>query len=127
MTSSLGRKLLAQRKRRASEDTLSLKGTFSQCSTNGGDEKCTKDFHEKNVREGDHLEDPGVDGRIILKWVLKKWYRGMDWVDLAQDRNSWWAVVNAVMNLRVPLNAGNFLSSLGTVRFTGRTPLHGLS
>jgi hypothetical protein len=27
---------------------------------------------------------------------------GMDWIDLAQDRNRWWDVVNAVMNFQVP-------------------------
>jgi hypothetical protein len=27
---------------------------------------------------------------------------GMDWIDLARDRDQWWALVNAVMNLRVP-------------------------
>jgi hypothetical protein len=57
-----------------------------------------------NLREGDHLEDGGADGSIILKWILEKWNGGvgLDWIDLAQDRDRWRAFVNAVMNLRVP-------------------------
>ena len=35
----------------------------------------------------------------------------MDWIDLALDREKWRAVVDAVMKLRVPLNAGNLLTS----------------
>jgi hypothetical protein len=54
------------------------------------------------LREGDHLGDPGVDWRIILIWIFKKWGGGMDWIELTQDRDRWRAVVNAVMNIRVP-------------------------
>ena len=56
-----------------------------------------------NLRERDHLEDLGVDGRIILRWVFRKWDGGgMDWIDLAQERDRWRALVHAVINLRVP-------------------------
>jgi len=40
-----------------------------------------------------------VDGRIIFKWL---WDGGMDWIDLTLDRDRWWAIVNAVMNLWEP-------------------------
>jgi len=55
------------------------------------------------MRERDHLEDPGLDGRIILRRIFRKLdVGGTDWNKLAQGRDRWWARVNAVMNLRVP-------------------------
>jgi hypothetical protein len=57
------------------------------------------------------LGRPSIDGRIIFKWIFKKWDGGMNWIELAQDRGRRRALVNAVMNLRVPQNAGNFLAS----------------
>ena len=54
-----------------------------------------------NPRERDHLGDPGVDGRIILGWIFRKWdvgaWTGLIW--LRTDR--WRAHVNAVMKLQV--------------------------
>jgi len=65
-----------------------------------------------NLRERDHSEDLGIGGRIILRWTFKKWGREMDWIDLAQDRGKWLVIVNAVMKLRVPSNAGNLSEDL---------------
>jgi hypothetical protein len=52
--------------------------------------------------ERDHLEYPGVDGSTILRWIFRKYDGDMDWIHLAQDRDSWRALVKAIINLRVP-------------------------
>jgi len=48
-----------------------------------------------------HLENLGVDGRIIFKWIFNNLDWGLDWVDLAQHMDKRWAFVNAVLKLRV--------------------------
>ena len=57
------------------------------------------------------LQEVGWGGRIYL----------------AQDRDRWQALVNAVLNLRFPQNARNFLTGWGPVGFWGTTLLHGVS
>jgi hypothetical protein len=73
-------------------------------------------------------------GRPRLRWegniktdLREVGYGCMDWIELAPVRDSWRALVNVVMNLRVPSNAGNFLTSSKPVSFSSRTLLHGES
>jgi hypothetical protein len=79
----------------------------------------------ESQKERDNWEDQDVGGRTILKLNLEGWdgmdwinlaqdrdqrralvnlegWDGMDWINLAQDRDQWRALVNTVMNLRVP-------------------------
>jgi len=48
------------------------------------------------------LEDLAIGGRKILRWIYRKWDGGMDWIDLAQERDRWRLLVKVVMNFWVP-------------------------
>jgi hypothetical protein len=52
-----------------------------------------------DLKEGGHLEDPYGDK---IEMDLQEVELGVDWTDLAQDRDIWRALVNALINLRVP-------------------------
>jgi len=68
-------------------------------------------FWRGNLTERVHLEDPGVDEDNSKMGLQEVECRAMDWIELAQDRDRWRALVNVVIKLQVPSNAGNFLTS----------------
>ena len=44
-------------------------------------------FWPKNVKERDHMEDPDLYGKIILKYIFEKWDKCTNWIELAQDKD----------------------------------------
>jgi hypothetical protein len=54
----------------------------------------------ENLKGQSHLEDPGVDGRIILEWILG--WEVVKWIHLAEDKDQLQTPVNTVMDLQVP-------------------------
>jgi len=73
-------------------------------------------------------------GRIWHRWedninmdLQEVGYGVMNWIELAQDRDRWQALVNTVMNLQVPQIAGSFLTSCKLVSFSRSTLLDGIS
>jgi hypothetical protein len=76
-------------------------------------------------------EGKSLLGRPRRRWVdnikmgLRKiGWDGMDWIDLTPDRDQLRALVSMVRNLRVPYNAGKFLSSCTTGGFSRRAQLY---
>jgi hypothetical protein len=73
-------------------------------------------------------------GRPRRRWVdnirMDLWEVGwgdVDWIGLAKDRNRWRAVVNSVLSLRVPWNAGKLSSGLTSSGLSGSAQLHRVS
>jgi hypothetical protein len=62
-----------------------------------------------------------------MEWILEIGWGSMDWIDVSQNRDQWRALVNTVMNLRVPQNVRKFLSSCATSGFSRRIQIHGVS
>jgi hypothetical protein len=56
------------------------------------------------------------EGNIKMVHQEMGWKR-VDWIDVAQDWDKWWALLNKVMKLGVALNVENFLNSFDTIRF----------
>jgi hypothetical protein len=73
-------------------------------------------------------------GRPRRRWIddikmglLRMGLGGVDWIGTAQDRYRWRALINAVMNLWVPENAGNLASGYITCGLSSGTQLHRVS
>ena len=57
-------------------------------------------FQSQDLKEKDSLEDPGVNWRMILEWILKRKRDDVaGWIHLAENENQWRVLVNMVMNL----------------------------
>jgi len=64
-------------------------------------------FISSNLKRRGHVRDRGVDGIIILKWIIKKWgvklQIGLNWLNIGPVAS----FVNAVMNLQILYKARN--------------------
>jgi len=80
------------------------------CSTYRGRGEMYTGFWWRILRDRYNLEEPGVDGRTLLRWVFRKWDGIMKWIDLAEGGDRWRELVNAVMSIKF----GEFLDQLRT-------------
>ena len=47
------------------------------------------------------MEDLGICGMLIVRWILRNRRGDVEWIDVAHDKDRWCALVNAGMNLQV--------------------------
>ena len=67
-----------------------------------------------NLREREHLEDQGVEGKKILRWIFRKWDGGTNWFDLDKDRDMW--LVDTCKYSNEPSVSVNFAEFLDCLR-----------
>ena len=63
--------------------------TGGECGTKGETIDVHTGFWWGDMLKIDHLEDLGVDGKIILKWIFKAVKKGMDWIVMAYNKDMW--------------------------------------
>jgi hypothetical protein len=101
------------------------------CSTNGEEAKKKKNVYRMLVGKPEGkkpLGRPRVRWLDNIKMDLRKIGWGdMDWIDLAHCRDHWRALMDTLMNFRVPQNVWKFLRSCKTGSFSRRAQLHGVS
>ena len=69
--------------------------------------------------------DQVVNREMIFKWIINEiGWEVMFWINLVEDSDHWWAVVNTVMHPLISENVANFLISRGPVSASGRALLH---
>ena len=97
------------------------------CCTYGGEERCIKGFWWGNLKQRDHLEDPGLDGRTILRWLFSKWNvgNGLDWSGSGYGQVA--GTCKYSDDYSGSIKCGNFLTSCEPVSFSRRTLLRGVS
>jgi hypothetical protein len=61
---------------------------------------------------------------MTLKYVEVTGLEGVEWIDLAENKDGWWGVLNTVVIHRDSYNAGNFLTCSGSVKFSRRILVH---
>jgi hypothetical protein len=67
-----------------------------------GKEICVQDIDGETRTPRDHLEDLGIDGRIMLNKSSRNIMENLHWKDLSQDNENWRAFINSVINFSVP-------------------------
>jgi hypothetical protein len=82
----------------------------TECGARIGERRCAfRVLVEENPRKGYNFERPRHRMKDNIKMDLQEiGCGGIDWIDLAQNRDRWQSFVNVVFNLRILYNTGNF-------------------